>query len=264
MDISIITRSLRADELLTFLRNVQPLIESGDEIVAVVKNHNIDLSAFTNLRIFESDSNRFQARVLGIKMARNDGILLLDSDQYLNEYLIKEIKDVNSAVVMIPEVSDGGTVFSSLLDSQRGHFFKLSKIYGGSPLVPAVPRFYRKDLLMKALNEMEKHYFIDGLSHEDSILYYYVFKYLKNIYFAENPIINQNDSFSTTLRKSYLYGKFYSTAMQSPNIELEIKELIKKLNISMLVPFRKEIGFNPFVVVNFLRMIPYGLGKSHR
>ena len=74
MPISIITRAYKTSELKNLVNNLNSNTEIEKEIVAVC---NINDYNIKNVKLIIEDSNRFEARITGIKNAVYDKILLL-------------------------------------------------------------------------------------------------------------------------------------------------------------------------------------------
>ncbi len=253
MSISIITRAYKTSELKNLINNLNSNNEIEKEIIAVcnIKDYNIE-----NAKLIIEDSNRFQARITGIKNANYDKILLLDSDQIPEKGLLEELDNKNEDMIIIPEKSMNNNFTSKCLDDFRYRVENYAKRYH-SPFIPVIPRMYRTSYAKDSINELPtKIYGI--LSHEDSILYYEIFKKTQNIGFAGKYIYNYDPNFFTLMKKAFLYGK-YKKDVKSIDTPDDIKMLIYKLNQNALNI--REIGFGKGYIIQILRGIAYELGE---
>ena len=253
MSISIITRAYKTSELKNLINNLNSNNEIEKEVIAVcnVKDYNIE-----NVKLIIEDSNRFQARITGIKNANYDKILLLDSDQIPEKGLLEELDNKNEDMIIIPEKSINNNFTSQCLDDWRFRNEKLArkKI---TPYIPVIPRFYRKKYLLSAINKLSMD-ICKIIDHEDSILYYYAFQETNNINFSKKHIFNYDPKFFKLMYKAFLYGK---NRKNIKNLEIpeDIKILINKLNKNTLNI--KELEFGKGYIIQIMRGIAYESGK---
>jgi len=138
MAISIITRAYRTSELKNLVNNLTSNNEVEKEIIAVcnVNDYNIE-----GIKIILENSNRFRARITGIKNASYEKILLLDSDQIPEKGLLSELDDKNNDMVIIPEKSTNNYLTSKCLDDWRYRNERLAR-KNITPYIMVIPRFY--------------------------------------------------------------------------------------------------------------------------
>ena len=253
MPISIVTRAYKTSELKNLISVLSSNNEVEKEIVAVC---NINDYNIKNVNLITEDSNRFEARITGIKNTIYDKVLLLDSDQIPEKGLLKELNKKKNDMVIIPEKSMNHTFTSRCLDDWRYRNEKRAR-KNITPYIPVIPRFFRKNCLLSAINKLSVNTY-KILSHEDSVLYYYTFKETKDIDFAQNFIFNYDPNFVDLMHKAYLYGKYRKNAKDS-DIPEEISLLLNKLNRDIFN--LKELGFGKGYVLQVMRGIPYELGK---
>lgn len=253
MPISIITRSYWTSELKELVYSLKRNDEIEKEVVAVCNKKDYDLHG---INLILENSNRFEARITGIKNAQFDKVLLLDSDQVLEDGLLHEIENRNEEMMIIPEKSLGKGLTAKCLDDlrTRNEMFAKKNI---SPYVPVVPRYYKKEPLMAAIGKLPQGTY-NVMSHEDSILYNEVYRITQNIGFSLNHIFNRDPKFITLIRKAFLYGKFMKSA-ESLNPPSEIIYLLNKLNYNALNI--KELGFGKGYVLQVLRAFAYEFGR---
>ena len=253
MPISIVTRAYKASELKKLIENLNSYNEVEKEIVAVcnIKDCNIK-----NVRLIIENSNRFRAKIIGIKKAKFENILLLDSDQIPEKGLLEELDTKKEDMIIIPEKSLNNDFTSKCLDDWRYRNEKLAR-KRITPYIPVIPRFYRKKYLLNAINKISADIY-NIIDHEDSILYYYVFQETKNINFAKKHIYNYDPKFFKLMYKAFLYGKNRNDIKNS-EIPDDISTLLYQLNKSILN--MKELGFGKGYIIQIMRGISYEFGK---
>ncbi len=253
MPISIITRARKTSELKNLINNLQSNNEIEKEIVAVCNISDYDVK---NTRLIVEDSDRFEARITGIKNAIYDKVLLLDSDQIPEKGLLKELDNKKNDMVIIPERSINNSLISMCLDDWRYRNERLARKQM-TPYIPVIPRFYRREHLLSAVNKLPASLY-KIMDHEDSVLYYYVFRETNNINFSEKHIFNYDPEFLKLMRKAYLYGK-NRRDLKNSEIQEDISLLLYGLNRNTFNI--KEIGFGKGYIIQIMRGISYELGK---
>ena len=124
-------------------------------------------------------------------------------------------------------------------------------------VIPVVPRFYKKDLLIKAIRQLPDSVY-KIISHEDSILYNATFSISKNIKFSSRYIHNRDPDFFTLIKKAFYYG-ISSRSVNYLCLPTDIVSLLYKLdrNSSNI----KELGFGKGYMIQILRAFAYEFGR---
>ncbi|KPV46714.1 hypothetical protein SE19_04370 [Acidiplasma aeolicum] len=253
MPISIVTRAYKTSELKNLISNLHTNLEVEKEIIAVCRINDHDIKG---INLIIENSNMFQARITGIKNANYDRILLLDSDQIPEKGLLHELDDKSEDMVIIPEKSINKNFTSKCLDDWRYRNEKYA-MENPNPYIPVVPRYYRRSVLLNVINELSPDiYKIE--SHEDSILYYEVFKETQNIGFAKKYILNYDPPLKILMQKAFLYGK-YRKILQNLEAPDDILMLINKINKNALNI--KDLGIGRGYIIQILRGLMYELGR---
>ena len=253
MPISIITRAYKTSELRNLITNINLNNEVHKEIIAVCNVSDFNLEG-TNLII--ENSNRFKAKITGIKNARYENVLFLDSDQIPENGLLSELDKKKENMVIIPEKSINNNFTSKCLDDWRYRIEKLARKQPTS-YIPVIPRFYKREVLIGAVNRLPVG-ILGIITHEDSILYHEAFKETKSIGFSKKIIYNYDPNFSEMMKKAFIYGK-NKGEMESMEIPQEIKNLILRLNRNTLNV--KELGFGKGYLIQIPRGLSYLLGE---
>jgi hypothetical protein len=252
MAISIITRANKTSELKALIRNLNSNNEVEREIIAVCNVNDYDINGI-NLVI--ENSNRFQAKITGIINESHENVLLIDSDQIPEKGLLRELENKKEDMVIIPEKSLNTNFTSICLDDWRSRNEKLArKIL--TPYVPVVPRFYKQKYLKNIAKKISPN--VCKIDHEDSILYYYIYKETKNIGFSHKCIYNNDPNLYELMKKAYLYGK---NNKRTENFEIpeEISILLNRLNNNIFNI--KELGIGKGYILQILRAMSYELGR---
>ncbi len=198
----------------------------------------------------------FEARITGIKKAQFDRILLLDSDQVPEIGLLEELNDKKEDMVIIPERSLSKGLTSKCLDDWRRRNEEIAR-RKPSPDLPVIPRFYLRKHLLKAIGEWPNNT-PKILSHEDSVLYYYVYRISQNIGFSTKYILNSDPNICILMQKAYLYGKFKKSA-EAVDISPDVRNLLDRLNNTTLNI--KELGLGSGYLVQIPKGMAYKLGE---
>ena len=253
MNLSIVTRSIRTSELYRLLDAIGEFKINEFEVVAVCRIKDCEVD---NIRLILEDTNRFEARITGIRNANYENILLLDSDQVPEMGLIDELINIDAQMVIIPERSLSRSLVASWLDDYRKRIENYAHRYP-APNIPVVPRFYKRNILLKAI-ELLPHRIYESESHEDSILYYKAFDITHDVKFSKRHIYNYDSNFSTIMKKTMLYGK-YKRKANNNSLPQEFLKLLRELNINSLNV--KEIGLSKGYFFQVFRGIMYYIGS---
>jgi glycosyltransferase involved in cell wall biosynthesis len=253
VSLSLISRAYKSSEL----RNLSSFINiNAFEPLEVIGVCNQIDKSYNNIKLFQEDSSRFKARITGINMATSDTILLIDSDQVPEIGLIEELSKLHNDIVIIPEKSLLKNLVGICLDDWRFRNEKWA-IRNPHPNIPVIPRYYKRELLMKAIDLLPKEVF-SLTNHEDSILYYETFKISQDVAFTRNSIYNYDPSLRELLHKAYFYGKS-SKLGNDIDIPNDIRLLIRTLDKSTLNVKEHGIGIGYFI--QLLRAIAFKMGE---
>lgn len=256
MPISVVTRAYRTSELRNLVSNLQTNHEIEKEVIAVCKIEDCKLKSVQSLKLMLEDSNRFEARITGIRNSVYDKVLFLDSDQIPETGLLSELDERNENMIIIPERSLRHDFVGKCLDDWRARNEKLS-MREPSPFIPVIPRFFRKDKLIDAINSAQSN-MCNLLRAEDSILYYEVYKKTQSIGFSSRYIFNDDPPLSVLMQKAFLYGKHRREIEEMADQEDYLK-LINKIDRNTLNI--RELGIGKGFVLQICRGIFYEVGR---
>lgn len=253
MPISIITRSYRTSELKELVSHLKRSDEIEKEVISVCNINDYDLHG---VNLILENSNRFEARITGIKSAHFEKLLLLDSDQIPEDGLLRELEERNEDMIIIPEKSIGKGFTAKCLDDWRTRNESLAR-QKISPYLPVVPRFYKKGPLIKAIGKLPYNVY-KIISHEDSIPYYATFKISQNIKFSMRYIYNKDPDFFTLIKKAFHYGRF-SRSVEYLSLPSDIVSLLDKLDRNSAK--MRELGFGKGYMIQIPRAFAYEFGR---
>ena len=253
MPVSIITRAYKTSELKNLIENLNLDNEIEKEIIAVCNVYDYKPE---NTKLIIENSNRFEARISGIRISKHDRVLFLDSDQIPEMGLLSELDRTEKAMVVIPERSISDNFTSRCLDDWRLRNETLaSKKF--TPYIPVIPRFYAKKYLINAIENITSDV-VKIIDHEDSILYFYIYQETMDVGICKKHIYNNDPNFINLMRKAFLYGR-NNANIKNLNIPEEISYLLYELNINTLNV--KNLGFGKGYVIQTLRSLSYELGR---
>jgi hypothetical protein len=160
-------------------------------------------------------------------------------------------------MVIIPERSKKSSFTAKCLDDWRFRNERMA-LKKPNPYIPVVPRFFKRSYLIDVVNSLNKE-LLRIVSHEDSILYYEVYKRTKNIAFSRKYIYNDDPPLLPLLKKAFHYGRNHKE-ITSSGIPTEILDLINRLNMNTFN--FKELGIGKGYLIQVLRGIAFELGTS--
>jgi len=176
----------------------------GDVEVIVVDNFSTDetteIAKVYGAKVIKVRSERAKAKNIGLRHAKGEFVLFIDSDMELTPKVIEECVDtINSddmiGGVIIPERSVGKSFWVKVRDFER-------QFYANTPIESA--RFFRRDLVLEVGGFDEEVVFFEEstLAQKVEKLGYRVDVRIRSV------ILHHEDNFSLMkwLRKKYYYG----------------------------------------------------------
>ncbi len=260
MPISIITRSKKSSELRDLLINISDIKNIELEIIAVCIEKDESYNNIQNLKIIIENSQRFHARITGIKNANYKNILLLDSDQLISEDLLNELDKRKEDMIIIPEKSYNKNLTGKLMDDLRFRMERWAQ-KETTPEISVIPRFYKTNIIKNIVEHLDEKLIDNIIFHEDSTLYYEVFKKTHNIGFAKNYIYNYDPDLIMFIKKSYKYGRNYKDIKSFTEYK-DIITLNNKININSFN--LKELGIGKGEIILIIRAIAHLFGYFFR
>ena len=211
-------------------------------------------------KVYQYEGTLLGARELGAKKAKGNYILLVDSDHILEKTVVErgiELLKKFDMLWLYERSWKPKRLLEILYDADRELVQKYSKDFINPIGGVILPRFYKKDLLVKAFENIPKKILPLCVAHDHAIIYLEAYKLSKKISKLDHAIWHMEPwSWSNLFKKTYRYGvttrklvenKVYPELLQSKNRGRKIK--FKDLELS--------IKSN---ILRFIRAMPYLYG----
>ena len=241
------------------LKSVKEQTYKNIEIIIIdsySKDKTLDIAKKFKARIVMCKGKLLEARIAGAKASKGRYVLLLDSDQILERTVIEravgKMRRYDS-LWFFERAYNRRNWLPSLYDADR----MLVQTYWKPDDDIVLPRFFRRDLLIKAYNKIPKKY-INICAAQDHIITWHEFKNLtKRNGMVENAVEHMEpDSLIAIFKKQWRWGKttkdFYKTGLYRELITK--KDGFRKFKIKHLKWSIKSL------ILRILRGIPYKLG----
>lgn len=220
------------------------------------KDKTIEIGKKFGARIISCKGKLLEARIEGAKASKGKYVLLLDSDQILEstviERSVEKMKEFDS-LWYYERSFNRNQWLPSLYDADR----QLVQEYWEPDEDIVLPRFFKRELLLKAYSKIPEKY-IDICAAQDHIVLWHEFKQIsKKNGKIENAVEHMEpDSLIRLFKKQWRWGKttkdFYRTGIYT---ELIIKkDKFRKFKSKHLKWTIKSF------ILRILRGIPYKLG----
>ena len=206
--------------------------------------------------MFFCEGKLLEARIVGAKKSKGEYVLLLDSDQILEKTVIeRSVKKMNEfdSLWFFERSANANKWLPSLYDADR----LLVQTYWEPDEDIVLPRFFKKNLLLKAYEKIPKKY-IDICAAQDHIVLWYEFKQIsKKTGMVENAVKHlEPDNLIKLFKKQFRWGKttkdFYRTGIYTDLITK--KDKFRKFRWDHL-----DWSLKSFILRIF-RGVPYKLG----
>lgn len=215
-------------------------------------------------RVFRYKGKLLGARYEGAKNSRGEIILLLDSDQILEKTAIERAVNLLRTydILWLEEFTyKPKTFLEKLFDADRKlvqkYYENFVKVKGGVIL----PRIYKKEILIRAMENIPKEVLPICAAHDHAIIYYEVSKISENIGKLPNAVWHiEPSNLIWFWKKTYRWGKTTRDLIDRGIYVDLIKSKLK---------FRK-FYFKDFslsiksLILRVLRGVPYLMGYSLR
>ncbi len=220
------------------------------------KDRTLEIAKKYKAKIVLCKGKLLEARIAGTKASKGEYVLLLDSDQILEptviERAVKKMKKYDS-LWLWERAHNREKFIPSLYDADR----MLIQTYWEPNADIVLPRFFRKELLIKAYSKIPKKY-INICAAQDHIITWYEFKNLtKKNGMVENAVEHMEpDSLKILFKKQWRWGEttkdFYKTGLY--------RELITKKDSFRKFKIKHFKWSIKSFILRILRGIPYKLG----
>jgi len=222
------------------------------------KDKTLEIAKKFKARTIMCKGKLLEARIAGAKASKGKYVLLLDSDQMLEktaiERAVKKMKEENYDSLWFWERAyNRKKLLPSLYDADR----MLVQTYWNPDEDIVLPRFFRRNILLKAYNKIPEEHREACAAQDHIVLWHEIKNLTKKNGMVENAVQHiEPDSLKILFKKQFRWGKttkeFYRTGLYT--------HLITKKD-----GFRKIRGKNlnwsiKSLILRILRGIPYKLG----
>lgn len=230
------------------------------------KDKTLEIAKEFNVPVYQYEDALLGARGLGVKKAKGVYILLLDSDQILEktavERAVKMFSEKKFDMLALYERSyQPKNMLEKLFDADRELVQKYYKQFLDPYTGVILPRFYKKEILVKVFGRIPQNIQKICAAHDHAIIYIEAYKISKKIGMLPYAVYHiEPGSWKWLFSKTYRWG--YTTR------DLEKDPMYRDLIKSKKRP-RKFMWSSPGLsiksnVLRFIRAIPYALGYYSR
>ena len=187
-------------------------------------------------KVYQYDGTLLGAREVGARKAKGKYILLVDSDHILDKTAVErglELLNKFDMLWLYERSWKPKRLLEVLYDADRELVQKYSKDFINPVGGVILPRFYKKDLLIKAFENIPKRILPLCVAHDHAIIYLEAYKLSKKVGKLDHAIWHMEPwSWSNLFKKTYRYGvttrklvenKVYPELLQSKNKGRKIK-----------------------------------------
>lgn len=257
---SVVIRSREGEDLS---RTIESIRESsigiiGIEIIVVSFSNSFSECIKDGIHIISCNVNRIEAKLIGIHYSKSNKIMFIDSDQTVAVDLIPKIIEFDRDMGIIPERSLNTHFMARLLDSKRSILEKRMR-EAMDIVLPVVPRVFSKVIIERALNSLGEWIRKNVTEFEDSLIFYEVVKFSKDIGWINSYIYNIDPKLKEFVMKSFHYGLANAAVALSGELSEEYVHFIQKIQFETLV--NNRIFSLRMLLENMTRGIPFILGE---
>lgn len=177
------------------------------------KDKTVEIAKKFNAKIIQTEWKLLGARYLGVMESKGEYVLLLDSDQFLNKDCIS--RAINKMyyegldMLCLEEYAySTTTIIEKLFEADRILVHKLSDIHLDPESGVMLPRFFKRELLVKIFRNIPDILYPIVVAHDHAIIYYEAYKISKKVGILGNAVKHKEpSSLFELLKKNYNYGK---------------------------------------------------------
>jgi glycosyltransferase involved in cell wall biosynthesis len=200
-----IERTLRSVKAQTY-ENIEIIVidsHSKDKTLKIIKK-------FPEATVYQYEGTLLGARGVGVDKAKGEFVVLVDSDHILEPTAIEravKLTDKYDMLWFYERSWKPKKVLEVLYDADRvlcqKHWQDFIRPVGGVLL----PRFYKREILVKAFKNMPKEILPLCVAHDHAIIYYEADKLTKKLGKLDNAIFHMEPwSWTNLFKKTYRYG----------------------------------------------------------
>jgi len=229
-------------------------------------DNTIEICKSYGANIVQSRWNLLGARYLGLKHSKGKFILFLDSDQILIEddkiaECVKYLKNDYDMLHLEERVFKPRTWLHKLYDADKRFIQPHVETYL-NPKYGAIvgPRFFKREIISKAFENMDKKLFPDIFTFEDAIIFHESYKISMKVGSMSFALYHDGDP-STLVdlwKKYFMYGKNSKKLKNHKYNDLFANRKIRRHQKYLLNNFKLGIQSDLLMI---LKGIPYQCGR---
>ena len=211
-------------------------------------------------KIYQYEGTLLGAREIGVKKAKGKYVLLVDSDHILEKTTVKrglELLKKFDMLWLYERSWKPKRLLERLYDADRELVQKYAKDFINPIGGVILPRFYKKNLLLKAFANIPKKILPLCVAHDHAIIYLEAYRLSKKVGKLNHAIWHMEPwSWSNLFKKTYRYGITTRKLVES-NV---YPKLLQSKNRGRKIKF-KDLGLSlKSNILRFIRAIPYLYG----
>jgi glycosyltransferase involved in cell wall biosynthesis len=223
-------------------------------------DNTLDITAKINCKIVSTDWGLLGARYQGCKVVSGYYVVLLDSDQFLEDSLIERcvLLAEKYDMLFLEEMSYQGKTFVEKLYEADRRLIQKEFEAQQNPLHGAIaPRFYRQDILRKAFSHIPEQVLPFAVAREDAIIYYEAWKISNKVATIPNALWHvEARSLVEVWKKNFFYGRSSKKLLESGYYEELVRKKIRFRKTEVKISKDKLLS----LFLSLLKGPPYFLG----
>jgi glycosyltransferase involved in cell wall biosynthesis len=223
-------------------------------------DNTLDIASRMRCKVVPTDWKLLGARYEGCKVSSGDYIVLLDSDQFLEDSSIERsilLAEKYDMLCLEEMTYKGRTFIEKLYEADRRLVQKEFHVQK-NPLYGAIaPRFYRQELLRKAFSHVPEQILPFAVAREDAIIYYEASKISNKVAIVPNALWHvEAKNLVEVWKKNLFYGKSTKKLLESGYYTELVRKKIRSRKTNIKISKDKLLSF--FLLS--LKAPPYLLG----
>ncbi len=211
-------------------------------------------------KVYQYEGTLLGAREVGAKKAKGKYILLVDSDHILEKTAVErgvKLLDKFDMLWLYERSWKPKRILEILYDADRALVQKYSKDFINPVGGVILPRFYKKEILLKAFSNIPKKILPLCVAHDHAIIYLEAYTLSKKVGKLDKAIWHQEPwSWSNLFKKTYRYG-ITTRKLVENNV---YPELLQSKNKGRKIKFTDVVLSLKSNILRFIRAIPYLYG----
>ena len=211
-------------------------------------------------KVYQYEGTLLGARELGAKKAKGKYVLLVDSDHILEKTTVErgvKLLEKFDMLWLYERSWKPKKLLEILYDADRKLVQKYAKDFINPIGGVILPRFYKKNILLKAFTNMPKKILPLCVAHDHAIIYLEAYKLSKNVGKLDNAIWHMEPwGWSNLFKKTYRYGVTTRKLVENKVYPELLQSKIRGRKIKF-----EDLGLSiKSNILRFIRAIPYLYG----